>query len=207
MAVSFPIHSSTSLLSMSSIAQLVGQLARVTDSQLCGPANDQQIAMLRSAYDAVPASLVELLSFANGEADSSFKSNGIVAFEAFINAEEIASESDFTTADSVYDGLNEFVSCQRIDRSENWRRGLIPISFGYDAHCVCIDMNPESQGTVGQILALQPVTGGISGVANGLEELLQTTLNIYQEKEFDFSDPDCPNLTLEDSVSSARDRQ
>ena len=72
--------------------------------------------MLRSAYDDVPASLVELLSFANGETDSSFKSNGI-AVEAYIGAEAIARDSDFATAHVVYDGLNEFVICKQINKS------------------------------------------------------------------------------------------
>ncbi len=180
------------------LAELANQLSRITQSPLNQPAGSEQLEALRSAHDVVPASLIELLSFANGEADSSFKSNGMIAFEAFIDVAEIVRESDFATSYDVYHGLNEFIGCKRINGSKNWHDGLIPISFGYDARCVCIDMLPGASGKVGQILGWRPTVGGIAVIANGLEELLGKTLSIYQDCDFNFSDPDCPCLTLDD---------
>ncbi len=180
------------------LAELANQLSRITQSPLNQPAGSEQLEALHAAYDVVPSSLIELFSFANGEADSSFKSNGMIAFEAFIGVSQIVHESDFATSYDVYHGLNEFIGCKRINGSKNWHDGLIPISFGYDARCVCIDMQPGPAGKVGQILGLRPTVGGIAVVANGLDELLERTLSIYQNRDLDFSDPDCPCLTLDD---------
>ncbi|TWU51496.1 hypothetical protein Poly59_30880 [Rubripirellula reticaptiva] len=173
------------------------KLAQLTNSILRPPASDATLELLKSSYSEIPALLVELLSFADGEQDSSFKSNGIIAFEAFISAEEIAREHDFVTS-YEYDDLNQFVECDRINQRPNWHSGLIPISFGYDLHCVCIDMNPGPAGRVGQILGLRPICGNIQVIANDLEALIQKTLAIYDARSVDVSDPNCLCLTLDD---------
>ena len=180
------------------IAELAHELSRVTHTCVREPATSQQITELRAAYPEIPDCLIQLLTFANGEVDPIFRHNGMIAFEAFYGCEEIVSYSDFATSYSAYGDLNQFVQTKRIDKSTNWHEGLIPISFGYDAHIVCIDMEPGADGLAGQILALRPITGNISVISNSLEELLTKTLELYRAKNIDFADDDCPLLTLED---------
>lgn len=177
--------------------QQLQKLAQLTNSILNPPVSDTDLASLKSCYSKVPDLLVELLTIADGEQESSFKSNGIMAFEAFISAKDMVREHDFATSYS-YEDLNQFVVGKRIRNTPDWHLGLIPISFGYDLHCVCIDMNPGPSGNVGQILALRPITGGIRVIADDLEALLQKTLGIYKDQSFDINDPSCPCLTLED---------
>jgi len=178
--------------------ELVDNLSQITQTNLSGPASGQEIAALQSRFATVPPELVELLSYANGEVDSNFKSNGMIAFEAFISSEHIIREFDFATSYDVYHDLNQFITCDRIQRTENWHEGLIPISFGYDAHRVCIDMRPGPGGCVGQILALRPVTGNIYVIANDLRQLLERTIAMYKARDFDPSSNTAPCLTLED---------
>lgn len=183
------------------IANLTTHLSTITKTTLQKPANRAQLDELLATYEHVPETLLELLAFANGEVDSSFKSNGMIAFEAFISASEIINEFGFATDSDLYVDLNRFVNCQRIDKSSQWHHGLIPISFGYDGHCVCIDMKPGQKGTPGQILGLQPTIGIIAVIAESLTDLLSKTLALYQEQQFEFSDPNSPNLTLADFPS------
>lgn len=175
--------------------ETVKQLAKITNSELRPPVAAEDLALLKSKYRQLPESLVSLLLIADGESDSTFKSNGMIAFEAFIGAAEIAREHDFVQSYEMGD-LNHFEVCDRI--SKTWRKGLIPISLGYDLHCVCIDMNPGPAGKVGQILALRPVTASINVIADDLQSLLHKTLAIYQSRSFNVDDDDCPSLTLED---------
>ena len=94
----------------------------MTQSPLCEPATEQELAALQSRFELVPAQLIELLSCANGEVDSSFKSDGMIAFEAFISSEQIVQEFDFVTSYGVYDDLNQFVEGDRIDSTGNGSR-------------------------------------------------------------------------------------
>ena len=176
--------------------ELVDKLSRITQTALLEPATEQELSALKSRFEIVPTQLIELLSCANGEVDSSFKSDGMIAFEAFISSSQIVQEFDFATSYGVYDELNQFVEGDRIDSTEKWLEGLVPISFGYDAHCVCIDMKPGPSGNVGQILALRPVTGNIDVIANDLKHLLERTILAYESRDFDPSDEPC--LTLAD---------
>ena len=177
--------------------ELINNLAKITQSQLREPASERELHELQSRFEEVPSQLLQVLSCANGEAESSFKSNGMIAFEAFIDSENIIREFDFATSYDVYHDLNQFVSCDRIVRNDDWHKGLVPISFGYDAHCVCIDMKPGPNGAVGQILALRPVTGNIDVIAKDLQHLLELTTSMYQSRKFDPSPHDAPCLTLE----------
>lgn len=178
--------------------EAVKQLAEITNSELRPPVTTENLALLKSKYERLPDSLVSLLSIADGESDSSYKSNGMIAFEAFLRASEIAREHDFVESYELGD-LDHFGGCERIRKA--WHRGhkgLIPISMGYDLHCVCIDMNPGPAGKVGQILAIRPVTASLHVIADDVQSLLQKTLAIYRAKSFDFADDNCPCLTLED---------
>ena len=175
--------------------EAVNQLAKITNSQLRPPVTAEDLALLKSKYKQLPESLVNLLAIADGETDSSFKSNGMIAFEAFMSATEIAREHDFVESNELGD-LSHFEGCDRI--SKTWHTGLIPISMGYDLRCVCIDMNPGPAGKVGQILGLRPVTADLNVIADDLPSLLQKTLDIYQERSFNIEDDTCPCMTLED---------
>lgn len=180
------------------IAELAHDLSRVTQTYIREPASNKQISELRAAYPEIPDSLIQLLTFANGEADSVFRYNGMIAFEAFFGSMEIVACSDFATSHEVYRNLNQFVTTKRIDNTSNWHEGLIPISLGYDAHTICIDMKPGAEGLIGQILALRPIAGSISVISNCLEELLSKTLELYSVKNIDLADDDCPLLNLAD---------
>ena len=81
--------------------ETVKQLAKITNSELRPPVAAEDLALLKSKYRQLPESLVSLLLIADGESDSTFKSNGMIAFEAFIGAAEIAREHDFVQSLSL----------------------------------------------------------------------------------------------------------
>lgn len=126
-----------------------------TYSALAAPADKSQTAKLRKTIGrTLPTDFVESLQIHNGLNNSYLDVNRLFDYEALLSTETIVQPWQLMK-DLLENGHFEYGGCpltktRRIKNDKWWNTGWVPITDA-DGSGYCMDLDPASDGNVGQI--------------------------------------------------------